>query len=110
VSHEHNAAGLVVAVLGAVTPTDVTALSSLRAAASRSLALLLDITAWTTSAGPAGLSVDEQAMLLRRSGWTVVVARPGDRLPTLWRHLGTARADSREFGRGVRAESEGPAA
>ena len=34
----------------------------------------------------------------------------GDQLPTLWRHLGTAREDSREFGRGARATSEGPAA
>jgi uncharacterized protein (DUF58 family) len=110
VSHEHNAAGLVVAVLGVVTPTDVTALSSLRSSASRSLALLLDVAGWTTSPGAQGFSVDEQAMLLRRSGWTVVVAGPGDRLPALWRHLTAARGDSREFGRGARVTSEGPAA
>ena len=110
VSQEHNAAGLVVAVLGAVTPTDVTALSSLRAVSSRSLALLLDVSAWTAAHGSVALSVEEQMMLLERSGWTVVVARPGDRLPALWKHLGASRTDSREFGRGVRAPSEGPAA
>ena len=111
VSQEHYAAGLVIAVLGSVTPTDVTALSSLRAAASRSLALLLETPAWSTGGGGrSAVPVEEQAMLLRRSGWTVVVARPGDRLATLWKHLGSSREDSREFGRGARASSEGPAA
>ncbi len=110
VSQEHYATGLVIAVLGAVTPTDVTALSSLRAAASRSLALLLDVTAWSSGPADVGTSSDEQARLLRRGGWTTVVARPGDRLPTLWRHLGASRQDSREFGRGVRVPGGGPAA
>jgi uncharacterized protein (DUF58 family) len=111
VSQEHNAAGLVIAVLGAVTPTDVTALTSLRAASSRSLALLLDVGAWTASGrGGGAMPLDEQVLLLQRGGWSVVVAKPGDRLPALWRLMGAARQDSREHGRGARANVGGPAA
>ena len=43
-------------------------------------------------------------------GWAVVVARPGDRLPAIWKELGTTTATRRDFVAEAREAEEGPAA
>ncbi len=108
---EHHSSGLVVAVLGAVTATDIAALSRLRGGATRALALLLDVSAWSardlrdSRAGSA--DAEEQAVALRRRGWAVVVADPADRLPTLWNDLGNAVPPGRDFVRETVAQPDG---
>jgi uncharacterized protein (DUF58 family) len=108
-----HSSGLVVAVLGAVTATDVAALSRLRAGATRALAILVDVAAWSRSDSAPHLhssAVDDQAEVLRREGWAVVVAEPGDRLPLLWHELGSSLALTRRHDSDGVLTSEGPAA
>jgi uncharacterized protein (DUF58 family) len=112
--NEQHSSGLVVAVLGAVTPTDVVALSRLRAGATRALAVLLDVAAWSSPDAAArrkgDSAVEDQADVLRREGWAVVVAGPGDRLPALWHALGTSATGSRRHDSDGVLTSDGPAA
>jgi uncharacterized protein (DUF58 family) len=108
-----HSSGLVIAVLGAVSATDVAALSRLRAGATRAMAILVDVAAWSRSEPNAQRHtalVDEQADVLRREGWAVVVAEPGDPLPVLWHELGTSLASSRRHDSDGVLTSEGPAA
>ena len=112
-SAERNASGLVIAILGATARTDVAALSTLRAGASRALAVVIDVAAWARSgrlSDVEALSADDQASALRSNGWGVVVARPGDRLPALWKELGAATRTRRDFVAEAREQEEGPAA
>ena len=53
---------------------------------------------------------DDQATALRRNGWGVVIARPGDRLPSIWKELGDTTATRRDFVAEARESEEGPAA
>jgi uncharacterized protein (DUF58 family) len=95
--NQQHSSGLVIAVLGGVSRSDVAALARLRAGATRALAILLDTAAWSLphpSGHATGSGVDEQADVLRHSGWSVVVARPGDPLPPLWQGLGGPAAGS----------------
>ncbi|HEY7043614.1 MAG TPA: DUF58 domain-containing protein [Nocardioidaceae bacterium] len=112
-SAERNASGLVIAVLGAVTPTDVAALATLRAGSTRALAVLVDVGAWARPGRvgePDIVPVEDQALLLRRNGWAVVVAGPGDRLPTVWKDLANTTELRRDFTAETRASEAGPAA
>ena len=112
-SAERHASGVVIAILGAMTTRDVAALSTMRAGASRALAILVDVAAWSRSsnAGQNGtLSTDDQAAALRQNGWSVVVAGPGDRLPAVWRDLASSAELHRDFVAEARAQEEGPAA
>jgi uncharacterized protein (DUF58 family) len=112
-STERNASGLVIAILGATTPTDVAALSTLRAGSSRALAILVDVALWARSGrvGDADVPpVDEQAHALRQNGWGVVVAGPGDRLPNVWKDLSSTTKLRRDFVAEAREREEGPAA
>ena len=88
---EHNATGLLVAVLGRVREGDVAALEGMRASATRALAVLLDVDAWAGRSGrresAASWPVAEQAQALARRGWSVAVAGPGDRIPDVWRQV-----------------------
>jgi uncharacterized protein (DUF58 family) len=111
--NEQHSSGLVVAVLGAVTPTDVAALSRLRAGATRAMAILVDVAAWSradSSPQPHTTAVDDQADVLRREGWAVVVAQPSDRLPVLWHQLGKSLASTRRHDSDGVLAAEGPAA
>ena len=112
-SIERNASGLVVAILGATSPTDVAALATLRVGASRALAIVVDVAAWARSGRAADItaaSADDQATALRRNGWAVVIARPGDRLPSIWKELSSTTATRRDFVAEAREAEEGPAA
>lgn len=79
--------GLLVAVLGGLTPSDVARLRRLPGPARRTLCLLLDTESW--QAGVAGPSpqVRERAADLRGSGWGVSVVGPHDDLPRAWDRL-----------------------
>ncbi|MEJ7707969.1 MAG: DUF58 domain-containing protein [Nocardioidaceae bacterium] len=96
---EEHSSGLVVAVLGAITLTDLAALSRLRAGATRSLCILLDVAAWSTETKhDDNLSVQSRATSLRRQGWSVAVAGPGDKLPSLWSGFGDATTAAPSYG------------
>ncbi len=96
---EQASSGLVVAVLGAVTEADLTALSSLRASSTRALAIMLEVAAWARDGDARGIAdVDAQALLARRNGWSVVVARPQDKLAAVWRELARTRPVMRQGG------------
>jgi uncharacterized protein (DUF58 family) len=109
---EHHSSGLVVAVLGAVTATDIAALSRLRAGSTRALAILLDVAAWTRTYVTTNMTTaaEEQAAALRQQGWSVVVAGPADRLPNVWHELGNAGPPRRDYVAETLAHGEGPAA
>lgn len=109
---EQHSTGLVVAVLGALTPTDLAGLSRIRAGATRAMAIVLDVAAWTRAGAdqPPVPSAREQAAALRNQGWAVVVAGPADKLPAVWHELGTAGLAPRAFGAGPLGDAEGPAA
>ncbi len=83
-SPEHNAAGLLVAILGSCSATDAASLSALRVGSTRALAILLDVGAWARADSRVERPAAEQAASLRAHGWTVVVATPGDPLAQVW--------------------------
>jgi Protein of unknown function DUF58 len=113
---EHHTSGLVVAVLGVVTPTDIAGLSRLRAGSTRAVAILLDVAAWSRGSQPGGAvesQVEDQARALASQGWSVAVARPTDRLGAVWAELAGAaplpRDAARSGGRHAAPTAEGAA-
>lgn len=112
-STDHAAAGLVIAILGATSPGDVASLAGLKAGATRALAILLDVSAWSRSdqSGPRlHATADDQAQLMRRQGWTVMVARPGDRMATVWKDLARSRQGTFRAYDLATVHEDGPAA
>lgn len=110
---EQHSSGLVVAVLGDVGPTDLAALSRLRAGATRSLCILLDVAAWARAdnVGSGDLaSVASRAASLRRQGWSVTTASPTDRLPSLWSQFGNPTTAARGYVPAQGAHEGSPAA
>ncbi len=83
-SPEHNAAGLLVAILGGCSATDAASLSALRVGSTRALAILLDVGAWARTDNRTDRPAAEQAAHLRAHGWKVAVAGPGDPLAQVW--------------------------
>ena len=112
-SSDHSAAGLVIAILGETNPSDVASLAGLKTGATRALAILLDVSAWSRS-DPGGLrlaeSADDQAQLMRRQGWTVMVARPGDQMSTVWKDLARSRPSTFRPQPTASLHEDGPAA
>lgn len=110
-SVDRSSTGLVVAVVGALSSVDLTALTTLRAGATRALAIVLDVAAWSRPDSPAAnqLSAARQAATLRHAGWSAVVAGPRDRLESVWQELGShpQMANAAGF---ARREHTGPAA
>ncbi len=93
------ASGLLVAVLGRLHPQEASLVGRLRHGATGAMAILLDVTSWT-SVAPHVQAAEEQrlaetAQLLRRAGWGVVTAARGDNLAAAWQRLGLARAVGR---------------
>ncbi len=106
---DRNSAGMVIAILGECSDSDIASISGLRAGATRALAILLDTASWSrdkvvTSSRP----VQEQARALRARGWVVAVARPSQPVPAVWQDL-TASAGFTQSPRSV-LEQTGPAA
>lgn len=78
-----------IAVLGTVGTESVHEITRHRARGTRSLAVLLDTTAWESSDGPADndVATEETAALLRAAGWGVVVVKPGHSVAEVWAQL-----------------------
>lgn len=83
--------GLLVAVLGGLSASDLAQLRRMPGPNRRTLCLLLDVESW--EAGQAGASgpVRERAAALRARGWGVSVVGPNDDLPSAWDRLGRGR-------------------
>ena len=97
---EQHSSGLVVAVLGDLSPTDLAALSRLRAGSTRSLVVLLDVAAWARAdnARRGSLAaVENRAASLQRQGWAVTIARPSVRLASLWSEFGQPVTAARSY-------------
>jgi uncharacterized protein (DUF58 family) len=80
--------GLLVAVLGTVTPDQANQLARLRQGSAGAVAVLLDATSWTASSPSARAAAEAEfegsARLMLASGWRVVRAAAGDSLAELW--------------------------
>lgn len=81
--------GLVVAVVGAVEPTDLPVLRRMQLNAGAAMALALDVDAWVGGAQNGGI-----APLLARQGWRSAALGPRDRLDAVWQDLGRVRAQA----------------
>jgi uncharacterized protein (DUF58 family) len=83
--------GLLVAIVGALEPGDVRALGRLRQGGGTSLAIVLDSASWAShndgSVRRLSARTATAAAGLRRQGWHVAIARPGDRVSALWEQL-----------------------
>ncbi|GAA4704482.1 DUF58 domain-containing protein [Phytohabitans rumicis] len=83
-----NDGGLVIAMLGALTPAESELLSGLRANNATCVAFLIDSSTWLTlppeARAEAGRAHGAAALGLMRSGWRVVGVTHGTKLPTLW--------------------------
>jgi uncharacterized protein (DUF58 family) len=80
--------GLVISVLGLLSPQDVELVAGLRGANATAIGFLIDSTTWLTLPEEARAEADRAreatARRLLRSNWRVVGAAHCDRLPALW--------------------------
>jgi uncharacterized protein (DUF58 family) len=86
---------LVIAILGACSPADISALNRWRTNQATGIVLLMDAATWTygssdsaSTAGRLSAKIDATELELRRNGWRVGRVRRGDDLPALWSALG----------------------
>jgi uncharacterized protein (DUF58 family) len=83
--------GLMVALLGELSPDEVTDLARRRQATTTAIAFLLDVRSWHVGThDPARAAIererlDRNATVLLAAGWRVVPVTAGARLPDLWR-------------------------
>lgn len=111
-SVDRNSTGLVVAVVGQLSTSDIVALSGLRVGSTRALALVLDVSEWAGSParGAAGPPVAASADALRQHGWSVAVVHPGNSLATAWQDLANSAQGNRLLTMPSAVEERGPAA
>src|SRR6266536_464958 len=80
--------GLVIAVMGLLSPGDAELVAGLRGPNATAVAFLVDSTTWLTLPAPARAEADNAraaaALRVLRSNWRVIGAAHGDKLPTLW--------------------------
>jgi len=79
-----------IAILGASTPESLSQLVSQRSRGTRSLAVLLDTTAWGGTGPETGgeaTDIDGATALLSGAGWGVTVARPNLPMTATWSTL-----------------------
>lgn len=85
------AAGVLIALLGVLTPQDVSALRRLAQGAAAGYAVVADPSAWIREDSHERADVHEQvrrtAAELRAHGWRVAVAGPTDRIGSVWSAL-----------------------
>ncbi len=83
--------GLLVAVLGVVTPAEAQALVQARQRSSTAFAIVLDTPSWAAGNERSPQAVAEQlaesVRMLRRGGWRVCVVRHGTSVPAAWAQL-----------------------
>lgn len=89
-----SATGLLVAVLGRLTHAEARLVAGLRHGTTAAIAILIDVVTWTTMqrADAERVRMAEVTQILRRAGWTVIEARRGENLATLWEGLGLDRS------------------
>lgn len=84
--------GLVIALLGTLTPGEADLLVGLRSSGATCIGFLVDSSTWITLPPEARTKADaaHNAAVLRLLGigWRVVEVRHGDRLPSLWPQVG----------------------
>ncbi|WP_129663282.1 DUF58 domain-containing protein [Phytoactinopolyspora endophytica] len=88
--------GMLIAVLGRLHPEEANIVARLRQGTSAALAILLDISSWSTMATTEAEQIRQAQVVqnLRRGGWSVVTAGHGDHLGTVWEGLGLQRGTS----------------
>ncbi|HEX7306950.1 DUF58 domain-containing protein [Lentzea sp.] len=91
----------VIAVLGGVSPASVEELIRYRPRGTRSLAVLLDVSAWAGATDSAAPDPDDARRLLTGAGWGVAIAKPSASMQQVWQEL-CASAGNR--GPSVRSE------
>jgi hypothetical protein len=79
--------GVVIAVLGAVSTTDVAQLRALHRSHAPMWGVLLDTASWV---GPASATVGQTCAMLDLAGWRAVPAIKGAPFPSVWQALGAA--------------------
>jgi uncharacterized protein (DUF58 family) len=89
--------GLIVAIVGSLTPEDAESLSRIHTGGSTvRVALVMDTDSWVTqspvTAEASAASHERACDLLTRTGWQVIEVRRGDSLATLWQQVGQAEA------------------
>lgn len=83
--------GLLLAVLGGLSPADMARLRRLPGPTRRTLCLLLDVESWQTGHPGPSPQARERAAALRGCGWIVSVVGPHDDLPSAWDRLGRSQ-------------------
>ncbi len=80
--------GLVIALVGTLSPAEAELLSSLRGNGSTCVAMMIDSSTWLNLAAQAREQADQEqhaaALVLLQGGWRVVGVPHGARLPALW--------------------------
>jgi hypothetical protein len=77
--------GLVIAVLGSLSDTDLDALARFRHHASACVAILLDTATWSSAAPASGVRTHgHTCALLAGSGWRIISAGARSDLRTIW--------------------------
>ncbi|MGW5360010.1 DUF58 domain-containing protein [Actinopolymorpha pittospori] len=83
--------GLLIAVLGVLSPAEAQALVRLRQRSTTGLAIVLDSPSWAMSKERSPQEIAEQlaesVQMLRRGGWKVAVAKAGASVPSVWAQL-----------------------
>ncbi|HSK25871.1 MAG TPA: DUF58 domain-containing protein [Jiangellales bacterium] len=91
-----SATGLLVAVLGRLHADEAAVVAGLRHGSTAALAVLLDVTTWTSlperARAEEALHLERATTTLRRAGWRVVVAGRQDPLPVVWERLALGAA------------------
>lgn len=87
------ATGLLVAVLGRLTHDEARLVAGLRHGTTAAIAVMVDVVTWTSMhhSPTERVRVAEVTQILRRAGWTVVEARRGQHLASMWEGLGLDR-------------------
>ncbi|SDO07423.1 DUF58 domain-containing protein [Lentzea jiangxiensis] len=91
----------VIAVLGGVSPASVEELIRYRPRGMRSLAVLLDVNAWSGGADASAPDPEDVRRMLAGAGWGVTIAKPSASMQQVWQEL-CASAGNR--GPSVRSE------
>lgn len=94
---ESSHSGIIVAVVGEVSPADLPVMRRMRLHASSALAVALDVEDWATAHARQGTGSTAATGMLASQGWRAVGLAPRDRLERVWEELGRT---SPQAGRG----------
>jgi uncharacterized protein (DUF58 family) len=81
------ASGLLIAILGHLTPREAEAVARLRHGSTPALAIVTDVTSWGTAGGTVKADRDAAVTVLRHSGWRVTTARRRESVAIVWERL-----------------------